>query len=327
MKCEYPVEKRRKDGSPYTHRCSQCIACRVTRTQEIAFRLLLEAKFTQGVGLFVTLTYDDESLPRTQSGLPTARIDHLPQFVKTLRQNTGWKTRYFGPSEYGDLAERPHLHAALFIEFNGQAPKHWEPKGENRKRLEAQRIRWRQYGAIEREILRAWGCKGSIQARELTEGEAQYLAKYLVKGELTAKLLHPDQEPEQFSRSPGIGRKGAEWIAEEIRKIGGTLAELKDLDEHQWLCDASTFNWLREHVPSNRNRGMRTPKKTYPVDKYLREKIIEALGGNKMNDREKLKEQRFRRDLAKVEHFTRRESRAEKSLRQIVRKRAERGKL
>ena len=219
------------------------------------------------------------------------------------------------------------MHLALYIGFNGQVPKPWTPKGENLKRLDRQNIRWRQYGFIEREILRAWGCKGSISATELTEERAQYLAKYLVKGELTAKALHPEQEPEQCSGTPGIGRQGAKWIASEIRKLGATLVELNDLDQHQWLCDASTFNWLPGHLPSNRNQGMRTQKKTYPVDRYLRGKIIEEMGGNKMSDREMRKEQRFRRDLAKVEPLGKRDQRNQKALRQVRRKRAERGKL
>ena len=277
--------------------------------------------------MFTTLTYDEHSMPRTPSGTPTARIRDLNLFVRKLRQNTGWDVRYFGPSEYGETTGRPHLHCALFIDAKGKVPKPWTPKGENLKRLDDQKIRWRQYSAVQREILRAWGCKGSIQTKELTEDHAQYLAKYLVKGELTAKALHPDQEPEQFGRSPGIGRQGAKWIAQEIRAVGGTLVELNDLAEHQWLCDASTFNWLRGHVPSNRNVGMRTAKKTFPVDKYLREKIIAEMGGDRRTDRQKGQEQRFKRDLAKVDHFTKRQQRNDKALRQVRRKLAERGKL
>ena len=326
MQCQSPIEKRRKDGSPFTHRCDQCIACRVTRTQEIAFRLMLEAKFTADLSLFVTLTYDEKSIPRTQSGLPTARRRDIRLFKEILQRNTGWKVRHFGCTDYGDQFLRPHLHMGLFIDFQGKAPKPWTPKGENLKRLDEQRIRWRQYGSLDREIIRAWGCKGAIQSKLLTDEHAQYLAKYLVKGELTQKQLHPEQEPEQFSRTPGLGQLGGEWIAAEIRKIGGTLVELNDLDQHQWLCDASTFNWLPEHVPSNQNRGRRTTKKTYPVDKYLRGKIIQAMGGDERSDRQKAQEQRFKRDLKKVEHLGKRDQQQQKSLRQVRRKHATRGK-
>ena len=247
-------------------------------------------------------------------------------FVRKLRQNTGWAVRYDGVTEYGTLGGRPHMHLALFID-KGKIQKVWEPKGENLKRLESQRIRWRQYSHIERELLRAWGCKGSISATELTEERAQYLSKYLVKHELVQKNLLPDQEPEKRSCSPGIGRAGAAFIGDEYRKCNATLVELKDADRHQWLADASTFNWLPGHLPSNRNQGMRTTKKTYPIDRYLRGKIIEYLGGNKMSDQEKRKEERFRRDLAKLENLPDRERRKAKAVRMIRRKSAERGGL
>ena len=326
MQCKKPIESRREDGTPFSYRCDQCIGCRVTKAQEWAFRILLEAKFTADVSLFVTLTYTDKYLPRTECGRPTTRIKDLNLFVRKLRQNTGWKVRYFGPSEYGDQLGRPHLHCACFIDFDGNMPKYWEPKGENKKHLNENRIRWSQYGAVEREILRAWGCKGSIQAKELTEDHAQYLSKYLCKGALKAKQLHPAQEEEQFSMSPGIGRAGAPWIAENIRKVGGTLIEIKEPGK-AFLCSSSTYNWLRGDIPSNRNVGMRTSKKTFPVSKYLREKVIDALGGDQRTEQEKRKEQRFQRDLQKVDHFTKREQRNEKAERQIRRKLAERGKL
>ena len=248
-------------------------------------------------------------------------------FIRTLRRNTGWKVRYRGPTEYGDLGGRPHMHLALYIDFKDQVPKPWKPKGENLKRLDRQRIRWRQYGAIEREILRAWGCKGSISATELNEERAQYLAKYLVKHEVTQKNLHPEQEPEKCSGTPGIGKAGAKFIGDEIRKCGATLIELKDLGQHQWLADASTFNWLPEHLPSNRNQGMRTNKKTYPIDRYLRAEIIRYLGGNQLTDREKRKEEQFKRELARLEPLVPREQRKQKALRQVRSKIAQKGQL
>lgn len=322
MQCKRPITKRRKDNTEYTHRCGQCIFCRVTKSQEWAFRLILESQKPDTLCLFVTLTYTEKHLPKTESGRPTVRVQHLRQFVRDLRRNTGWKVRYFAPTEYGKVG-RPHGHAALFIQ--GDLPvKGWEPKGDNRKHLDANRIKWRQYGAIEREILRAWGCKGSIQASEFNQKRAAYLAKYLSKQATDAGSLHPEQEPERFTMSPGLGRDAIPELAQEITKVGGTLLELK---KPGLLVDATT--WKVDL--SDRPIGLRNPhhrdKKTYPVARYIREKLINHLGGDMRTDREKRIEEDFREELRRLEVFTHRESRAEKTERVMRRRLREQGQL
>ena len=238
------------------------------------------------------------------------------------RNNPSWKVRYFAPTEYGKYG-RPHGHSALFIE--GEQPKTlWEPKGENRKHLDANRIRWHQYGPIEREILRAWACKGAIQVAEFNQHRAAYLAKYLSKQATNPDALHAEQEPEQFTMSPGLGRDAVPALADEIRKMGGTLLELK---KPGILVDAST--WRVDMA--DRMVGLRNPyhrdKRTFPVASYLREKLIAELGGDQRSPQEKLAELDFQAHLRRLEHFTKRESRAEKIERRTRRKLAEQGQL
>ena len=323
MQCNHPITRRRKDGSPIRHRCGQCIGCRVTINQEWAFRLLLEAQHTEGLSLFGTLTYTDKYIPRTASGLPTVRKDDVRQFIHTLRRNTRWKLKYFAPTEYGKQGGRPHAHFCLFLRNPTMPARLWEPRGENRQHLADKNIRWKDYGVIEREILRAWGCKGAIQVAPLTQTRAAYLAKYLSKQATDPRSLHPEQEPEGFTMTPGLGAKGAEAMAEHIRQMGGTMIELQ---KPGVLVDASTWTINRDYVPfDHRNRDLNRSK-TYPVARFLRDKIIHHLGGQSP-EFDKAGELEFQEHLRRLRPFVKDAQRAEKFERFTRRKLARMGEL
>lgn len=98
--------------------CGNCISCRIAYSRDWANRCTLEAKKYQH-NYFVTLTYDDEKLPKGSIGNPTLVKEHFGQFIKSLR--TKFKRelghdgiKFFGCGEYGDLYGRPHLHIILF---------------------------------------------------------------------------------------------------------------------------------------------------------------------------------------------------------------------
>ena len=311
MQCKRPITRTRKDKTEFQHRCGQCIFCRVTKSQEWAFRLLLEAQHTTGMCLFTTQTYMPERLPMTSGGLPTVRMDDMREFIRKLRRNTGWDVRYLAATEYGKRPTyRPHGHAALFIEGADLAAlNHWEPKGENRRLLESHKIRWRQYGQVEREILRAWGCKGSVSVSEFNQHRAAYVAKYLAKQATDLRSLHPDQEPEGLTMSPGLGKHGARPLAETIEKMGGTLLELK---KPGILVDVSTWSIDIDRQPIGVRNAHHRDKKTYPVHKYIRDKVVAHLGGDQRSESEKVAELQFQTELRRLDVFTKRESKAEK---------------
>lgn len=67
---------------------------------------------------FLTLTYEDDYLDYSPSGLPQLEKTHLQKFFKRLRRenekHTEKSIRYFAIGEYGEIYERPHYHAIMF---------------------------------------------------------------------------------------------------------------------------------------------------------------------------------------------------------------------
>lgn len=88
--------------------CGHCPSCILARRKEWAVRCSAEASFHEK-NCFITLTYDDLHLP---GSLDQVKID-LKKFIKSVR-NSGFKIRYFGCGERGELYGRLHAHIILF---------------------------------------------------------------------------------------------------------------------------------------------------------------------------------------------------------------------
>lgn len=100
MQCFHPVTLKNGQTVP----CGSCIGCRINKTSQWTFRLLLEQKNWDKAS-FITLTYDDDHLPSDASLHP----EDLTLFWKRLRKNLdGRKIKYFACGEYGDATQRPH---------------------------------------------------------------------------------------------------------------------------------------------------------------------------------------------------------------------------
>lgn len=105
--------------------CGQCTACRLKYSRDWAIRCSLEASLHE-YNYFVTLTYDDNSVPTGEFidyngdiyDTQLCRRD-IQLFIKSYREwerktnnNTGVKVFYCG--EYGDQTSRPHYHLCIF---------------------------------------------------------------------------------------------------------------------------------------------------------------------------------------------------------------------
>ena len=89
--------------------CGQCMNCRVKKRDEWSLRIMHESLYWDSC-IFLTLTYDDEHLPKNGSLLP----NDLTKFFKRLRKSIGnRKIKYFACGDYGKK-ERPHYHIIMF---------------------------------------------------------------------------------------------------------------------------------------------------------------------------------------------------------------------
>lgn len=160
---------------------------------------------------FITLTYDEESLPPDGS----LRSRDLQLFIKRLRHYAKRQIRYFACGEYGDLTMRPHYHAALF----------------NVQHTEQNLI----------DI--AWGL-GRTSIAELTMERANYVAGYVTKKMTDAnddRLQGRTPEFARMSLRPGIGSPSVQQIADALSSRNGW-------DEIDRLGDVPT---VLRHGPSN----------------------------------------------------------------------------
>lgn len=177
--------------------CGSCFGCRMEYAEVWSVRLQHEAA-SWPRAQFVTLTYDEESVP--WRGL---ELDHLQRFLKRLRKATngieavdgGRPIRYFAAGEYGGDTRRPHFHAALFNVEVGERNGHSDL------------------------LARLWPY-GFHSCGEFTPGRARYIAGYAVKKvrgkvERERELGTVNFETGEFavmrpefcvmSRKPGIG--------------------------------------------------------------------------------------------------------------------------
>ena len=142
--------------------CGQCMACRINHKRMWTGRILLESMHAPNTSTFLTLTYNDDSVPRNHSLKPM----HLTKFIDRCRKGSLGHFRYFAVGEYGDKTQRPHYHLAIF----NAPPERW---------AEYFHDKWNNE---EKEV-------GFTQVGEVTKESASYIAGYCTK-----KLTSPDDE-------------------------------------------------------------------------------------------------------------------------------------
>lgn len=163
-------------------RCGHCDACRVNTFQQWFCRCKLEAS-CYPYNSFVTLTYNDEHLPK---GANLLKSD-LQDFFKRFRKDC--PIRYYACGEYGDQSNRCHFHFigfGLSYEDSDIVQKAWTLNGKS---------------------------IGFIECTPLVDEKIKYCLGYVQKKmwkkvDLTSEGLLPDGRNPEFrvmSRRPGIG--------------------------------------------------------------------------------------------------------------------------
>lgn len=251
------------------HNCGSCYPCNVRRKRQWVARLILERYDTEHVA-FITLTYDDEHLPRfswrkdydqekeTFVQCPEHTVyagslspDDMRLFLYRIRQSWPERLRFFAVGEYGEKHDRPHYHALMF------GLPHCRHGGTRN---------WEDYCCDVCDLVRSTWKKGRIHVGTVTDQSIGYCAGYAAK-KLTAKgdprlvcgkrgkdLLFKHPEFVRMSRRPGIG-------SDAIRKIAKDLVKYKDHLPDQDVPDRLTL--------MGRN---------LPLDKYIKNELRDAMG-------------------------------------------------
>ncbi len=205
---------------------------------------------------YVTLTYNQEHLPPGANLVPK----ELQEFLKRLRKNTKYTFRYLASGEYGEKKQRPHYHLILFAD----------------RELPFEMGYCRTRGKItclKSPFIDAWtknnipiGFADIIPILTNEDGGRifGYVVGYVLEPLTTHKQIETKREPEFLRMSRKLGYK-------EIPKI------VKMLKSHkvgtQYIPGVEITNDLQM---------IKFGGKLYPLGRYMREKILEGLGGEKV---------------------------------------------
>lgn len=185
-------------GPPVVVPCGRCLGCRLERSRQWAMRCVHESTLHER-SVFATLTYNDDSVPKTPDGLLTLEPRDMVLFLKRLRKRYSDKRiRFFQCGEYGETTARPHHHILLFgMDFADKRLYTPNSRGHDR---------W-----TSRELEELWGY-GQCLLGTLSFESASYVARYSMKKVLgpNAEAWYQGRVPEYLtmSRRPGIGM---EW--------------------------------------------------------------------------------------------------------------------
>lgn len=181
--CEFPyVSGFRVFG------CGKCLPCTKVKRRVWTHRIMLES-YAHKENSFLTLTYDDDHLPKGGSLVPRDYQLFFKRFRKIIYPRS---LRYFLVGEYGEKSFRPHYHAALF--------------GISCSDVDI--------------VQRAWtdpktgSSIGHVLLGDLNISSARYIAGYVTK-KVDAPSLPVGLYPQftRMSNQPGIGFSAVEEIA------------------------------------------------------------------------------------------------------------------
>lgn len=202
----------------FTIPCGQCIGCRIEYSKQWATRMLLEHEYSSE-SHFVTLTYDNEHVPRSEyldeetgevKESLTLRKRDLVLFNKRLRRKFAEGVRFYACGEYGSATLRPHYHS-IYFNLPISDLKFWSRSPDGK------------FVYYTSETLSdIWG-KGHVLIADVSFETCAYVARYVTKKFKGEKSQYDffNIEPvfSLMSRRPGIGRK---WFDDNWKNVYDT---------------------------------------------------------------------------------------------------------
>lgn len=188
--------------------CGRCVGCRLSRASQWATRITHEAALHSS-NSFLTLTYDNESLPVDLS----VSVSVLQLFLKRFRKSIEpARIRFVACGEYGTINSRPHYHLIIFGHGFERDRYSWRkaPSGHTLYRSPALEKLW-PYGACEIGSVtpQSGGYVARYTLKKVFGAEAAQAPQYARQrvDPLTGEVFSWFVSPEFFvsSRRPGIG--------------------------------------------------------------------------------------------------------------------------
>ena len=123
--------------------CNKCALCNEKKAQQWSFRALCESYTSNKQAYFITLTYNNEHLPK--NGVFPEEIQLFFKRLRTKldRRGISHNLRYIAVSEYGHWSKRPHYHIILW-----NFPDNFESAYSRLTLIESMRIRSYQGNSI-----------------------------------------------------------------------------------------------------------------------------------------------------------------------------------
>lgn len=248
--------------------CGKCFECKKQYQNDWMVRMVEEFRTTP-VACFVTLTYNEQSVPwkvDTETGEchRTVCKQHVQNWVKRFRTSqarkglsTSW--RYYCTSEYGPRTFRPHYHLLVWLSRDSLQP-----------------------------ALRDWEMTfGFTKCDELNITDpssiykvAQYVSKYCSKGMFECPLVSSGQvEPTFHLCSKGLGNTYPDRMRD-YHLVNDTKSLFKRTEKQLIYSDdylQNVTNRMRVNIPGN--------DCSYHMPRYWKEKIF----SKPINDNGKVK--------------------------------------
>lgn len=247
-----------KEFATFELPCGKCLHCRLEYARQWAIRCMHEAR-VHPENSFVTLTYNDENLPKGPDGRPRLHYQDFQLFMKRLRQKRykdfvktygpeNWKLlskqerrQIYGPQEigffvtgeYGDQTKRPHWHAIIF----NYRPHDAKPKYRNKRGDQV-------FSSESLDGL--WG-KGNTDFGSVTFDSAGYCARYATKKLNHGKDGDHDYHPiSKKSSRQAIGKKFLQKYWRDIFTYGHII-----LEDGKRICSIPRYyeKWLLKYHP------------------------------------------------------------------------------
>lgn len=240
--------------------CGSCAGCRIDYSRNWAARCMLEGVYHTHK-YFITLTYNDEHLPREDVVNPLTgevlfvnvlRKRDFQLFMKRLRKKIApARVRVFYSGEYGDKTDRPHFHCILYgYEFSDRHFFYSVKDGHKRP----YHVPGGTDYFISNELTALWG-NGHCLISNVDTRSCMYVASYCSK-----KVKKPKNE---FERSRELVKWGS--IEQTTRHLPRKLLDVRAI-QREFACMSRRPALGRQFFDDHKDEIYAYDKIPYPFD-------------------------------------------------------------